>query len=300
MTEHLKLLRHPRTGELIRPIGYGRRGPIWPVLGGDGTDPVPPAPPAPPTPPPAPPAPTPPPAPPAPAPAPPAPSPTVKVNEWGYPDGTRVEDMSVEHQAAYWRVFARRNEDRLKETKNQLAELQKVKEQHDKLVEANQTETEKAITKARAEGAAEATRAVGSKLVAAEVRAASAGRMERERVDALLEHLDRSKFLDSNGDVDTAKVAAYVDAVAPPPPAQPAQPAPAPAPTVVPGTPPAPVPAPVAAPTPGVPVGTDFGQGSPPNPRPSGLEAGRQLARERLARQQNGGRLPVTAANPTA
>jgi hypothetical protein len=30
-------LRHPRTGEPLRAVGVGRRGPIWPVLGGDGT-----------------------------------------------------------------------------------------------------------------------------------------------------------------------------------------------------------------------------------------------------------------------
>ena len=30
-------LVHPRTGEPLRAVGIGRRGPIWPVLGGDGT-----------------------------------------------------------------------------------------------------------------------------------------------------------------------------------------------------------------------------------------------------------------------
>jgi len=31
-------LRHPRTGEPLRAVGVSRRGPIWPILGGDGTD----------------------------------------------------------------------------------------------------------------------------------------------------------------------------------------------------------------------------------------------------------------------
>lgn len=30
-------LRHPRTGEPLRAVGVSRRGPIWPILGGDGT-----------------------------------------------------------------------------------------------------------------------------------------------------------------------------------------------------------------------------------------------------------------------
>jgi hypothetical protein len=31
-------LRHPRTGAPLQALGWGRRGPIWPVLGGDGTN----------------------------------------------------------------------------------------------------------------------------------------------------------------------------------------------------------------------------------------------------------------------
>ena len=31
-------LRHPRTGRPLVAVGWSRRGPIWPVLGGDGTD----------------------------------------------------------------------------------------------------------------------------------------------------------------------------------------------------------------------------------------------------------------------
>jgi hypothetical protein len=31
-------LLHPRTGEPLRAVGYTRRGPIWPVLGGNGED----------------------------------------------------------------------------------------------------------------------------------------------------------------------------------------------------------------------------------------------------------------------
>lgn len=31
-------LRHPRTGLPLTAVGWSRRGPIWPVLGGDGTD----------------------------------------------------------------------------------------------------------------------------------------------------------------------------------------------------------------------------------------------------------------------
>lgn len=39
--QHLPIhptLTHPRTGEPIQAVGWSRRGPIWPILGGDGTD----------------------------------------------------------------------------------------------------------------------------------------------------------------------------------------------------------------------------------------------------------------------
>lgn len=33
-------LIHPLTGQPLRAIGFSRRGPIWPAIGGDGTDPA--------------------------------------------------------------------------------------------------------------------------------------------------------------------------------------------------------------------------------------------------------------------
>ena len=31
-------LLHPRTGEPLQALGWSRRGPIWPIIGGDGTE----------------------------------------------------------------------------------------------------------------------------------------------------------------------------------------------------------------------------------------------------------------------
>lgn len=53
------------------------------------------------------------------------------------------------------------------------------------------------------------------KLVAAEFRAATAGR--NLNVDTLLEGIDTSKFLDDAGDVDAKAIGAFVDAIAPKP-----------------------------------------------------------------------------------
>jgi hypothetical protein len=75
------------------------------------------------------------------------------------------------------------------------------------------TELEKATKKAREEGRAEALRESGSRLVDAEVRAAAAGR--DIDVATLLEGLDRSRFLDDDGNPDTAAIAAWIDKLAP-------------------------------------------------------------------------------------
>lgn len=75
------------------------------------------------------------------------------------------------------------------------------------------SDNEKAIAAAKAEGRTEALRETGAKLVEAEVRAATAGR--GVDTDALLEGLDRSKFLGEDGDPDRDAIVAWVDRVAP-------------------------------------------------------------------------------------
>lgn len=75
------------------------------------------------------------------------------------------------------------------------------------------SEQEKAVQKARDEGRSEAMRETGTKLVDAEVRSLASGR--NVDADALLEGIDRSKFLDDNGDPDRKAIKAWVDKIAP-------------------------------------------------------------------------------------
>jgi hypothetical protein len=184
--------------------------------------------------------------------------------------------MTSEQQAEYWRHKARKHEDRVK-AQSDYDQLKETADKYQKLVEQSQTDHEKAVAEARRQGHAAALTEAGGQLVEQWVRAAAAGRLTEESVDALLAGLDRSRFLHTNGGVDTAKVYAFVSSIAPAPaaPTAPAQGAPGQPPT--PGQP-APAPAPVVRPA-GAP---DFGQGQPPTPRPSGLEAGREIARKRF------------------
>jgi len=101
-------------------------------------------------------------------------------------DTTSGEDPEV----AKWKAMARKHE---KESKAAAAEL-------DKIRKANLSDTEKAIEEAKAAGRAEATTGYGTKLAAAELRAAG--------VPAeIVGDLDLSKFIDADGEVDAVKVA---------------------------------------------------------------------------------------------
>lgn len=80
----------------LQAIGLGRRGPIWPVMGGSQPLGEPPA-----TDPPADPAPT-------------DPQPSDPLPDRGFPDNTAVKDMTAEEQAAYWKFYDRRKSDQLK------------------------------------------------------------------------------------------------------------------------------------------------------------------------------------------
>lgn len=315
MKTHHPLL-HPITKLPVYPIGFRRDGrPIWPVFGGDDTNS--PAQPAgqPPAPAPAPvqqqPAPQPTPAtvwpqqqpsqgtfsPPPPGGAPqqqPAPQQQqqraavtpgnavdpVTGEDLGYPDRTPQTEMSPEQQLAYWKHKARVHETRTKAMAD-YDDLKQTAEKYQQLVSASQSETERAVAEAHRQGRAAALTEAGSGLVDQWLRAAAHNRMPEESVTALLQNLDRSKFLHQNGGVDTDKVYAFIGSFAPAGAAPAAQQQP-PAVNGAPGTgqqPPAQPQPLIAAPT-RVP---DFGQGQSPVPPRNGLEAGRERARARFA-----------------
>lgn len=197
----------------------------------------------------------------------------------GFPQNTPWRDMQPAEQVAYWQHQARRHEDRVK-AMGDYDQLKQVEAEYSKLREASQTEQEKLVAEARRQGHSEAIAAASGQLVEQWVRAAAAGRLHEDSVNALLGGLDRTRFLSQDGGgVDTAKVYALVNSIAPtavaspqPTPGQPATPA-------APAQPATAQPL-VAAPAGGVP---DFGQGQPATSRPSGLAAGREIARQRFA-----------------
>lgn len=109
--------------------------------------------------------------------------------------------------------------DAAKQTRTVQRERDALKAELDKLREASMSEQEKAVKLAREEGAAEARtaalREIGGRLVTTELRAALAGRMDDAQRTALLDGIDRSRFLTDDGDVDIKAIARWADAVAP-------------------------------------------------------------------------------------
>ena len=77
------------------------------------------------------------------------------------------------------------------------------------------SDKDKAILEARETATKEANAKATDRLVRAEFKAEAKGRIDADRLKAILEPLDMSKFLNADGDVDEAKVAAFVDGVAP-------------------------------------------------------------------------------------
>lgn len=82
--------------------------------------------------------------------------------------------------------------------------------------DANASETEKAIKAAKEEGRQAALSEAGPLLVAAEFRAALAGRRTREEVAELIEDYDLTKYLTETGEVDVKRVAEKADLLVPP------------------------------------------------------------------------------------
>lgn len=83
----------------------------------------------------------------------------------------------------------------------------------EKLRTASMSEQEKAVATAKGEGRTEAMKELGAKLVDAEVRALLAGR--GVDAEALLEGVDRSRFVDDKGDPDREALKTWVDRIAP-------------------------------------------------------------------------------------
>lgn len=126
----------------------------------------------------------------------------------GYPANTPVVEMTAAEQAAYWKAQSRKHESRVKAlgTPDEIKAWKDAAVELDKVRRANMNDTERAVAEAREQATADAARAWAVKLVAAEFRAATAGRVEAAELADVLDTLDLSKFLADDGTVNVDKV----------------------------------------------------------------------------------------------
>lgn len=100
-----------------------------------------------------------------------------------------------------WKAEARKHEKRAKENAKAAEELEKLRAKH-------MSEQDKAIAKAKTEGATEAMKSYGTKLAAAEFKAAAA--LAGADTSGVIDLIDMSKFLDDSGDIDEKAIAKAV------------------------------------------------------------------------------------------
>lgn len=123
------------------------------------------------------------------------------------PPAPDAEDWKAKYESTL--AESRKWEDRAKKALPAVKEL-------DELKKNGMSDIERATAEAKAAGAAEARQMFGARLVDAEVKAAAAGRAP-EVVAALLEGLDRTKFLTDDGEPDVKAIGKWVERAAPPP-----------------------------------------------------------------------------------
>lgn len=172
-------LTHPRTGLPLRAVGYSKRGPIWPMLGGaedDGGD-----------------------------------------DGGGNANPPKADDgwKAPASQADLDRII----QQRLDRERAKFADYDEVKDkaaQWEALAAASQTDTERAVTEAREAAWQAAMAHTVPRVVTAEFKAEAARQgIDADKLDALLEDLDLIKYADDDGDPDVDRIKAKLAVFAP-------------------------------------------------------------------------------------
>lgn len=181
---------HPATG--LRALGMGKRGPIWPVLGGSED-------------------------------ADPAETETTETDApemtaHGYPKGVPVAEMTPEQQAAYWKFQSRKHETAVKayggKTPKQIAEMEQA-------LKSLETERMSAEEKAIAEAVANAEQATRTTLEqewqgkyrAARLEAIAGRILDDDALKSFMDIADTSKFIGEDGDINSEAVMGHLTAI---------------------------------------------------------------------------------------
>lgn len=122
------------------------------------------------------------------------------------PEPSDTETVDWKAEAEKYKTLSRKHEERAKANTAAAKELAEFKR-------ASMSEQERAVAEAREQARTETLREVGSRIVDAEIRVAFAGR--DVDIDAVLEGLDRTKFLTETGAPDIDAIERWRDRIAP-------------------------------------------------------------------------------------
>jgi len=140
-----------------------------------------------------------------PTPPPPADAPT------GFPADTPLTEMTVEQRENYWKHQARKHESRA----NARADYDSVKAELDRIKQANETDSEKAIREAREAGKSEARTEVVNETVKALLRMGlRANGVKDDDLDEIVSTINLSAYADDKGLVDDEKVLRTINRLA--------------------------------------------------------------------------------------
>lgn len=138
----------------------------------------------------------------------------------GFPEGTPLEQMSVEQQLAYWKHHSRKHEDAVKAYKGATPEeIAQYKTRIEELEADKLTADEKALAAAKKEAADAAAASAKAELLpqiqALEVRALASTVLgdDKDRLAAFMEIADPRKLVGEDGHVDESKVMGHLTAM---------------------------------------------------------------------------------------
>lgn len=127
-------------------------------------------------------------------------------------DTTSKTETDWHAEAQKWQALAQKHESRAKANAAAAKDLERVR--RESMSEQERAAAE-AADKAKHDAWQEAAAKFGHRMVIAEFRAASAGRLGSQQLEALMGRIDLTGFLTDDGDVDTAAVASFVDSLVP-------------------------------------------------------------------------------------
>ena len=131
----------------------------------------------------------------------------------GFPPQTKINDMTAEEQAAYWKFQSRKHEGNLTKTRQELEA--KNKPEAAKPAADASTDAPLDAAELRKQIMAEIKKEQAPNLVRSQFEALIGDRLPEETRDSILEDMDLLKFVNEDGSLDKDRIKSKADLLAP-------------------------------------------------------------------------------------